>query len=283
MGRRSNHEGTIMKRPDGRWHGRISIGDGTRKHLYGKTRQEVANRMLALRHDLNKGLPLVDERQTLGRYLDSWLSIKKPEVEPSYWLRCDQYVRLHIKPTLGRVSLAKVSAQHLQALYARELEEGVAPNSVRHLHATIHVALEDALRLNLVTRNVADLVRPPKAPHLEMKTYTPEQANQLLEAARDDRLEALYILMLTSACRLGELLGLRWPALDLERGEMQIASTLKEVSSHRSLGTPKTPRSRRMIPLTPDDTAHAGGYRSAQAPPRQTDGRAASKGCGLES
>ncbi len=56
--------------------------------------------------------------------------------------------------------------------------------------------------------------------------------------------------MLTSACRLGELLGLRWSALDLDRGEMQITSALKDVHGHQSLGTPKTPHSRRTIPLT---------------------------------
>jgi integrase len=201
--------------------------------------------------DVHQGLPLVDERKTLGDYLDQWLTTKRPEVEPSYWERCEQYVRLHIKPTLGKVSLAKLTPQQLQALYASKLHTGVAPRTVIHLHATIHVALEDALRLNLVQRNVADLVRPPKAPHVEMQTYTPAQAQQLLAAAQGDRLEALYVLMLTSACRLGELLGLCWDALDLERGEMRILSALKDVANTRTLGTPKTPRSRRTIPLTP--------------------------------
>jgi integrase len=145
----------------------------------------------------------------------------------------------------------KVTAQQLSKLYAQKLKECVATNTVRHLHATIHVALEDALRLDLVAKNVADLVRPPKAPHLEMQTYTSEQANRLLDAAKGDRLEALYGLMLTSACRLGELLGLRWSALDLERGEMHIISAMKDVQGHRNLGTPKAPHSRRTIPLTP--------------------------------
>jgi integrase len=269
MARRGNGEGSIMQRPDGRWHGRITI-DGARKHIYGKTRAEVTKRMLALRHDAQSGLPYVDGRQSLGAYLDTWLITKKPEVEHSYWLRCDQYVRLHIKPSLGRVSLTKLTAQQLSTLYARKLGEGSAANSVRHLHATIHAALEDALRLNLVGRNVADLVRPPKAPHLEMKTYTPDQANALLAAAKGDRLEALYVLMLTTACRLGELLGLRWPALDLERGEMQIASALKDVASHRSLGTPKTPRSRRTIPLTPLAIECLRRHRKAQLEERLT-------------
>jgi integrase len=102
-----------------------------------------------------------------------------------------------------------------------------------------------------LVRNVANLVRPPKAPHLEMKTYTPEQAAQLLETAQGDRLEALYVLTLTSACRLGELLGLRWSAVDLERGEMQITSALKDVGGQKWLGRPKTAYTRRTIPLTP--------------------------------
>lgn len=252
MGRRGNGEGLIHKRVDGRWEARLSLPNGERKSLYGQTRADVARRLTMALRDVDRGVTAPrSERQTLGAYLDSWLITKKPVVEPSYWLRCDQYVRLHIKPALGRVALTKLTAQQLSTLYAKKLEEGMAPNSVRHMHATIHVALESALRHDLVARNVADLVEAPKAPHLEMKTYTPEQANQLLAAAHGDRLEALYVLMLTSACRLGELLGLRWPALDLERAEMQITTALKEVANHRSMGTPKTPRSRRMIPLAP--------------------------------
>lgn len=205
-------------------------------------------------------------------YLDSWLVTKKPEIEPSSWFRCEQYVRLHIKPVLGRTALVTLSAQQLSALYARNLAEGLASNTVRHIHATIHTALEDALRLDLVARNVADLVRPPKAPHLDMKTYTPEQASQLLDAAKGDRLEALYVLMLTTACRLGELLGLRWSALDLERSEMQITAALKDVKNHRSVGAPKTPHSRRTIPLTPLAVASVRRHHIAQLEERFAHG-----------
>ena len=101
-------------------------------------------------------------------------------------------------------------------------------------------------------RNIVDLVRPPKAPASRICRPTPQSRRiNCWRRHRGDRLEALYILMLTSACRLGELLGLRWSAVDLERGEMRIATALKEVASKRSLGRPKTPRSRRTIPLTP--------------------------------
>lgn len=273
MARRGNSEGSIRKRSDGRWEALLRLTDGTRKSLYAQTRLEVSRKLKDFQRDLDKGITTPkDGRQTFGAYLDTWLATKQSEIEPSSWLRCEQYVRLHIKPVLGRTPLIKLTAQQLSSLYARKLVDGMASNTVRHLHATIHTALEDALRLDLVARNVSDLVRPPKAPHLEMKTYTPEQANQLLEAAKGDRLEALYVLMLTTACRLGELLGLRWSALDLERGELHVTSALKEVSSHRSLGSPKTPHSKRTIPLTPLAVASLKRHHAAQLQERLQGG-----------
>jgi len=250
--RRVKGEGSIRLRSDGRWEARYTLPEGTSRSIMGKSRAEVAKKLADALHDLDRGVSAPkDGRLTVGAFLDNWLVTKKPEIEHSYWVRCEAYIRLYVKPAIGRVPLVKLNAQQLSKLYAERVVAGAAANTVRHLHATIHTALEDALRLDLVARNVADLVRPPKAPHLEMKTYTPEQASQLLEAASGDRLEALYVLMLTSACRLGELLGLRWTAVDLERGEMQITSAMKDVQGHRWSGQPKTPHSRRTIPLTP--------------------------------
>lgn len=157
---------------------------------------------------------------------------------------------MYIKPALGKVHLTKLTAHQIEQLYAQSIAAGQAPNTVAKIHIALHKALEDALRKDLVARNVADLVSKPKVPQSEMQTYTPEEAQRLLTAAEDDRLEGLYVLMLTSACRIGELLGLRWPALDLDRSEMQIVSAMKDVAGHLSLGTPKTPHSRRTILLT---------------------------------
>lgn len=266
-GRRGRGEGNIRQRQhDGRWEARYTLPDGTRRSIMGKTRTEVAKKLTEALRDLDRGMTVPrNARQTVGDYLDSWLDAKRPEVEWGYWVRCEQYVRIHIKPSLGKTPLSQLTAQQLNTLYAKKLAEGSSANTVRHLHTTIHVALEDALRLDLVLRNVADLARPPKAPHLEMQTYTPAQANRLLEAAKGDRLEALYVLMLTTACRLGELLGLRWSAVDLERNEMHITASLKDVLGHRTLGTPKTAHSRRTIPLTPVAVTALKRHRIAQA------------------
>jgi integrase len=159
-------------------------------------------------------------------------------------------VRLSIKPALGKVVLTKLTAQHVQQLYTRMLAEECATNNNEAPYPLRKAPM--TLCGWICTRNIASLVTPPKAAHEEMETYTPEEAIRFLESAKGDRLEALYVLMLTTACRLGELLGLRWEVLDLDRAEVRITSALKESSfSRRALGAPKTPHSRRTIPLTP--------------------------------
>lgn len=248
--RRGSGEGSIRLRPDGRWEARYTLPDGKRRSIMGKTRTEVARKLTEALRDLDRGIVAPkDERQTLGAYLDSWLVTKKPTVEPGYWRRLEECVRLYIKPSLGKVPLTQLTPQHIQRLYAQLLEQYGVPR-VQKTHVALHKALNDALRMDLVARNVADLVDKPKTRHVEMQVYKPEQASQLLAAAQRDRLEALYVLMLTTGCRLGELLGLRWDALNLERRELHVTSVLKEVKGQRSLGEPKTPHSRRTIPLT---------------------------------
>ena len=100
-------------------------------------------------------------------------------------------MRLHLLPVLGSYALAKLTPQHVQALYARKLEAGLSTTTVHHIHATLHAALESAVSLDLVARNVADRVTPPRMRRHEMAVLTPEQSRALLSAIRADELEAL--------------------------------------------------------------------------------------------
>src|SRR5207302_1927970 len=113
----------------------------------------------------------------------------------------EMIVRLHIAPQIGKHSLARIGPQHLQALYADRLAAGLSPQTVRKIHAVIHRALQQALLWNLVPRNVADLVMPVRVQRYEMRTLDQNQAQALLAAAAGDRLEAVYVLALTTGMR----------------------------------------------------------------------------------
>jgi hypothetical protein len=98
-GKRGNSEGSITKRADGRWMARVSLPDGGRKSYYGKTRQEVSQKLLQAHKALSDGLPLAGERQTVQSFLELWLqNTAAQNVRPKTWRRYSELVNLHINP-----------------------------------------------------------------------------------------------------------------------------------------------------------------------------------------
>jgi integrase len=101
--------------------------------------------------------------------------------------------------------------------------------TVKHLLVTLRTALNVAVKWDLVPRNVAVLVDPPKVPKPELKVFTPEQARAFIEAIKGERLEALFATALALGYRQGEALGVQWPDVDLERGTLTVRQALQRV------------------------------------------------------
>lgn len=191
------------------------------KAFYGETREEVAEKLVKALRDRQQGLPLAPERDTLAQFLLHWLEhTARPRVRPRTFVDYEINVRRHIKPAIGHVKLAKLTAQHVQTLLAEGLTEGLNPKTVRNIHATLRTALNDAVRFNLIVRNPAELVDAPRVPHKETKFFTPDQAREFLRACAGHRLEALFTACLSLGLRIGEALGLMWDAVDLEKSTL---------------------------------------------------------------
>ncbi len=250
MGRRGNNEGSIYRRQDGRWTASVSVEGGQRKYYYGRTRQEVSRKLTVALRARQEGLPLTSDRQTVSQYLEHWLESVNPSLRPRTWTRYEELLRLHAVPEIGHLSLAKLSPQHVQRLYAGRLEQGLSPTTVRHLHTTLHTALSQAAKWGIVARNVISLVSPPRSTHREMAVLSPEETRALLGTAAGDGLEALFVLALSTGMRQGELLGLRWKGVDLEAGRLHVTTSLQWTRDGPVFAEPKTARSRRQITLT---------------------------------
>lgn len=251
-GRKSNGEGSIRQRANGLWEARITLDGGHPKSFYGKTKAEALKKLRVAQHAMDKGLPVLsDERQTLGEFLASWLEgIRPPQVRPKTYRSYEQLMRVHVIPALGKVRLAKLTPQQVKVLYADRLASGRSQTTVRHIHAVLHTALEQAVRWDLVARNVTDLVDAPRMRHKEMLVLNAEQAKAFVAVAQGDRLEALYVLALTTGMREGELLALRWQDVDLEAGHVQVLNTLQKLPGEPPVIAPtKTDGSRRKITL----------------------------------
>jgi integrase len=276
MAKRGNGEGSLRKRPDGRWEARLRLPGGQRKHLYGDTRAEAVKQLQAFQHKLEHGTPVEASKLTVAQYLRDWLEgCRPPALEYQTWRVYEIYIRVHLIPAFGSVKLTQLSPQQLQKFYTDKLASGKSSTYVRHIHACIHRALEDALRFGFIERNVADLVKAPPMRKRPMAVYTPEQVKILLQTAKGERLEALYVLALSTGMRLGEMLGLKWRDVDVENGVVQVQTTLKlAAGGGRVVGKPKTAGSQRKVMLTPTAITALKNHRVRQLEERLQTGTA---------
>jgi integrase len=252
MTMRGRHEGSIFQRSNGRWVAMLSLAAGQRKSFYGRTRQEVQRKLAAAQRDVEMGIPVISDRQTLAQYLLGWLETTKPTIEFSSWNRNRQYVELHIIPQVGQIRLRELTAQQVQQLYTNRINAGLSSSTVRHLHATLHKALKDAERLGLVVRNVCKLVNAPRMAETEIHPLSPPQAQVLLRTVAGGPIEPLYVTALATGMRLSELLGLFWADVDLDArptAVIRVRRQLKRVAGAWAWMEPKTKRSRRQIAL----------------------------------
>ncbi len=259
--KRGNGEGSITKRKDGRYMARYTVHTAKglkRKTVYGRTRKEAAEKLARALSDSAGGIFYDDENLTVGEYLDGWLKGSvRGTVRQSTYDRDEYLVNYHVKPVLGRHRLNKLSPAHVQGFYSGRLDAGLSSSTVHKIHTVLHKALSQAVAWSLVPRNVTEAVKPPAPSPREMRPLTTDEARRLLDAARGDRLEALYILAITTGMRQGELLGLKWSDVDLEEpenGSLCVRRTLTRIDGGKRvvLGEPKTRKSRRTLRLTPE-------------------------------
>jgi integrase len=231
--------------------GRLSLGDGKRKYVYGKTEEEVLDRMHDLKSDLKKGLPIVSDKRTVEDFLAEWLETVAPRLQPTTYARYEVFVRRQIVPEIGKEKLSKLTPQQVQRLYSTWRGRGLSSTSVKHLHTVLHNALSQAVKWDYVGRNVTDLVDKPKAATREMHTLNRDEVSRFLEAARGDRLWALYVLALSTGMRQGELLALRWSNVDLDGCAIQVRGTMQPTKDGLRISVPKTKASKRRVQLAP--------------------------------
>lgn len=274
MTRRGTGEGSIYRQGvDGRWCGVLSLGGGRRKKFYGKSRAEVSRKLAQALRAYQDGFLPPPERQTLGDFLTLWLrDTASVTVRPSTMASYEGIVRLHLIPLLGRVPLTKLTPQHVQELINRKLEEGLSPRRVAYIRAVLRHALNQALRWGFVARNVATLVDSPRARRAEITPLDAAEVTRFFDAVRGDRLEALYVLALSTGLRQGEALGLVWGDISEDGGTVAITRALQRIEGQYQFVEPKTPLSRRVIhlPLTARRSLEA--HRGRQAAERLANG-----------
>jgi len=246
--RRAKGEGSVFTRKDGRVVGEWDDANGKTRYITSKTmtKREMSKAVRKKLQDRDEGIAAHSEGLTVEKYMDRWLEAIRGNVSPGTFKPYEAIVRLHIKPTLGTTKLDKLNAMQLEKLYRQKLDAGLSPRRVRYIHVTIRKALKDAVRLQLLSRNVADAAIPPRQVKSEIEPLTQDQLRTLLDASRGDRLHALYVLAITTGMRQGELIGLQWKDIDLDGDTLRVNRSVYE----GVVSPPKTNAGRRTIRLS---------------------------------
>jgi integrase len=258
MGKRGNGEGSIYPHKRGgvkvgyRGSYWVDTAEGPkRRYITGETREDVAGKLAKAISDRADGLVFDAGSTTTGEYLTRWLSDSvRGTVQGSTYRSYGRVVDGHLVPGVGRVKLAKLRPDHIRRLYRSMLDAGKATRTVQYAHALLKRALAQAVMDGLIPRNAAEAVRPPKLKRDEIQPLNADQVRALLDAS-DERSRALYTVAVRTGMRPGEILALRWSDVDLEAGTVKINRALSE----GEVSTPKTPRSRRRISLSPATVA----------------------------
>jgi integrase len=248
-------------------------GKRRRKSAGGFARKKEAQGALAeLIRLQQEGRSVEQTRQTVREYLDEWLLTIRPTVAPNTWTSYRKLATSYAMPRIGAILLKQLKPVDLNRLYGELLQSGgvkgrpLSPRTVRYVHTIIHRSLRDAVRWGKLPRNVAELADPPKKGSPPDKaTWTVAQIHRFLEHVADDRLKALWLLLITTGMRRGEVLGLRWTDVDLDAGVLSVRQSLiVTVDSEVRFSEPKTTRSRRAIALDQGTVAALRSHRVAQ-------------------
>lgn len=244
--RRAPGEGSIFRRSDGRWEGRLQV-DGRRKSVYGKTRQQVLAKMAELRKQAITNGALPDPgRRTVDDLLDAWLTTVRPNLKPTTAEHYALLANTYLRPALGKILLAKLTPHRIQAFLTKLQDR---PRVAQLVYHVLKQACGLAVRWNWLGENPCDRVLRPQYRPKRKEVWTPEQLHTFLEGAQSHWLFPLWYILLASGCRLGEALALTWADVDFEQGCIRIVKTLQRAGGKYIQGEPKTEAGRRTIAL----------------------------------
>ncbi|MBT3167848.1 site-specific integrase [Streptomyces sp. Vc74B-19] len=278
--RRANGEGTITKRSDGRYHAAAYVyrpdGTRTRKFVYGRTREEVADKLTELQEKTRQGIPAASSTMAFGDYLTYWLAAIAPtRLKPATLNSYEGLTRLYIRPALGKKRLNRLSPADVRRFLAEfkgaclcclrgadrerpEEKRGCcavgkcckrlpSARTVQYVHAVLRSALQQAMREELIARNVARIVETPTVTPKEVRPLDGAEARILLKTARAHRLYALWLLLVSTGLRRGEALALTWSDVDLTNRQLRVRRNVQRIRRELLFGTPKTTRSIRTV------------------------------------
>jgi integrase len=251
-------KGHLKERSPGHWAIILDATDpqtGKRKrrwHSFQGTKRQAQIECARLISAIQGGTYLEPNKITVAAFLSTWLDHIKSQVSPKSHERYSGLVNQNIIPALGAVAITKLKPAQISEVYSKALTSGrkddkaggLSPRTVGHMHRVLKQALGQAVRWELLTRNPADAVDPPKVDWKPMQTYDLPQTVEVIEAVRDTPLLVPALLAVLCGLRRGEICALRWRNVDLAAGQISIVESLEQTKAGLRFKPPKSGKGR---------------------------------------
>jgi integrase len=256
-------KGFLKQRAEGSWSVVLYLGknpvDGKKKykwHTFHGNKKQAQAELARLVNDLNTGAYVEPSRDSVQVFLKKWLELVKSKLAGKTFERYAEIVRGHLVPAIGNVVLARLTPMQIQNYYSQALERGrldgkggLSAQTVVHHHRVLHDALQQAVKWQLLVRNPADAVEPPKPEVKEMRALDEAETAWFLAAAEGTRLYIPIWLAIATGMRRGEILALRWRDVDVAKGFVRVQRSLEQTDEGVRFKEPKRKRSRRPISM----------------------------------
>ncbi len=269
--RRSNGEGNIRKRKDGRWEGRYTAGfdPATGKQVFknvlGKTQNEVKEKLKKALEESQKLDFTRTGKYTVGHWMEEWFeNVCKIKVRPSSHQTYRGYIDHHISPYIGKTPIEKLSTMDLQKLCRKLMDKGrverieaekqpkgLSAKTVRNIMQIISSAMDFAVAQKIIMENPCKAVELPKVEKQEMQTIPAEQLQAFLTEAKASGVYEMYYIELSTGLRRGELLGLKWPDIDWNNAVITVRRQVVRVNGEITEAPLKTKNSYRRVSISP--------------------------------
>ncbi|MEZ5821639.1 MAG: tyrosine-type recombinase/integrase [Xanthobacteraceae bacterium] len=249
-------KGHLKERSPGHWAIILDVRDpesGKRRrkwHSFRGTKREAQVETARLIAAIQGGTYLEPSKMTVSSFLESWIEHMRTQISPKSHARYSELARKNIVPLLGSVVLTKLKPTAISSAYAKALTDGcrkgggLSPQTVTHMHRILKQALSQAVKWELIARNPADAVDPPKTTRGSMNTYDLDQTAELIEAMRPTRMLIPALLAVLCGMRRGEVVALRWKNVNLVTGQLAILESAEQVGSKVRYKSPKSGRGR---------------------------------------
>ena len=221
------------------WEARYTAGydPGTGKQIQrsitGKTQKEVAQKLKAATAAIDEGTYTAPSKMTVAQWLDIWTAEYLGGVKPATVVSYNATVRTHLKPGLGAIRLESLTAHTVQGLYNSLGEKGLSAKTIKNVHGVLHKALQQAVANGYIRFNPTDACILPRVQKKVLKPLDEDQITAFLKAIRGNSLEALFTTTLFTGMREGEVCGLLWDCVDLNKGTMTINKQLQLIRNTR--------------------------------------------------